>query len=187
MRKSSVVIVIILVLLLCVAAMSKETIVEILQSAKYQTNKKCSTEIENLKLCTNSNQLLIADGEKAVFTIFVTNIGSEDLTISNQLPIEINAYDEEGKKMPPILQIKAGEKKLTDDDFKKIISEASISHRYGIVLKSQQSWEKVVNLNNDYNLNKKGKYFIEVKIKLPVKRQNDFVELTLDKIEIVVK
>lgn len=187
MRKSGILIIIIMMALFCAAAMSKEMILETFQISKDQANKKCSSEIENFKLCIVSDELSIKPGEKATFNILITNVGSEDIKMSNQPPIEINLYDEKGEKIPTILQTKAKEKKLTRDDFKKIITQASISHRYEIILKSQQSWKTVIDLSDDYDLNKRGTYFVEVKAKLSDKQQRGFIELTLDKIEVTVK
>ncbi|MGI8884793.1 MAG: hypothetical protein ACR2IA_11195 [Pyrinomonadaceae bacterium] len=187
MKKLSIIIVIISVSLLCVVgAIPRETILETLPVFENQKSEKCSSEMNSFKLCAVSDEVSVKTGEKTAFTILVTNAGSEDITISNKSPIEINVYDEKGKKIPTILEAKAGEEKLTADDFKKIISQAFISHRYEIILKPKQSWKRIVKISDDYDLSRKGKYFVEIKVKLPNKQQTGFFELILDKVELSV-
>jgi archaellum component FlaG (FlaF/FlaG flagellin family) len=186
MKKISIVLVISLVASFSMIAMPKNIVFGVLQSLRNQTSEKCGSEVESFKLCTTSEKLFTEVGKEITFAVLIKNTGNKDVKISNQTPFEVRVFNEKSESIPTISQMKAEENKLKNVN-EGFIDKMFINHRYAVELKPQQNWAKTIKLSKEYDLSKKGKYFVEVKSKIPKKQQIGFIELTLDKIEIIVK
>lgn len=162
-------------------------------------SKKCSLEIEKLKLCTDFSKIVIAAGESVSLNLSWANLSNAERNI-NALDYFVVINDEKGEKLLTTSQQKQVEmqKQLRIVDATSTVDESTeevvltvVSRTYnpGISVAERQTRTDQLKLSEKYgyDLSAKGKYKVSISKTVPCLEQGKTIEFVLDNIEIEVK
>lgn len=155
----------------------------------FPDTEKCSSEIEQLKLCIDSAKLTIESGNEAVLKVRWINSGNFERRFRGRpFDCRITIKNEKGETLTQVLQKKIQDGSAASEDLARWIRLHSGSSR-GMLIGANQTLAGEIQLVRwyDYDLTARGIYFVTISKTLPGLESEKTIEFVIDGIEIEVK
>ena len=166
-----------------------------------QPEKKCSSIIRGLQLCTTSPDIKIKLGEKVVLALSMINTTDKEKLVDSVWkfdgefqrypPYEITITDEHGNRYPTIeddLSKKSSDGTITEKEADELFLRCCLNKgsRWGISLSlaPNQEYKFDWELSPMYDFKAKGRYFVEVRRNVAVQNQKAVTVIKLENIEL---
>lgn len=156
----------------------------------------CGEAIQGLQLCTSSESIKVKHGDSVEFDLILKNLTDKNLNLKPSNPFDsgllMTIADDKGEKVPTILEsfqkIKQ-ERQLTSEESAKAFQFCCLDHAgfkgQPILPKGEELKSRPI--INDYDLSKKGKYFVDIGRRVANLNGEGDIEVWLRRIAVEVK
>jgi hypothetical protein len=190
-KRTTILLIVILLIALPVLAVMKSN------SYKYENalgSEKCSSEIENLKLCVENPKVVVNSGEQVRIKLFWVNTSNLDRRIERRSTgYSVKVTDQNGKKLIPVFEQRFIERKerirKSGEEDKGVILRTFSGSDRGLYAEATGMEKDEIRLTDkmyDYDLTSKGTYYVTISKKVASLDKEKTIEFVLNDIEIQV-